>query len=392
MRLNNTNIVIENASIVTPTGVLHNASLKACDGIITAVAEGRLNGCDRRIDAEGRYILPGFIDLHSDAIETEIEPRRGANFPINIAIFELDRKLAASGITTMYHSVSFSQQDHPPREVRSWETAGKIAVEVSRLAPKLRVRTRIHARFEVTYPQAALVLERLISEGEVQLFSVMNHTPGQGQLSDSVNPDSRREAIELLQADYVLKLIDQCRSLGIPVASHDDDTREKLDLIEKSGIGIAEFPVNMETARSAVSRGMHIMLGSPNVVRGASTGNNLDAREAIMAGYGDILCSDYAPASMIHALFTLERMGIPLHRAVNMASLNPARAAGISNLTGSLEEGKSADLIMVDTAGEVPRIIRTFVEGREVCSTWQRRSPEKPMRLQAEAVLNEAGQ
>ena len=94
---------------------------------------------------------------------------------------------------------------------------------------------------------------------------------------------------------------------------------------------------------------MHILLGAPNVVRGESTGNNLNAREAIRTGCGDILCSDYAPMSMIHAIYTLERAGIlPLHVAVNMVSLNPAKAAGISRQTGSLETGKSADLILVD--------------------------------------------
>ena len=378
MRLNSTSTVIENASIVTPEGVLENASIRIEGGTIASIGEGRPDGCQqgapscrsRRIDAEGMQVLPGLIDLHSDAIENEIEPRRSAHFPVNVAIFELDRKVAACGITTMYHSISFSRHDHPPREVRSCEMAGRIVREVNRLAPKLRVRTRIHARFEVTYSQAAPALEQLLKDGKVQLFSVMNHTPGQGQMSDVADSGSRREAIELLRAGYVEKLIGQCHALGIPVASHDDDTGEKLDAVEEMGISITEFPINMETACSATARGMHILLGAPNVVRGESTGNNLNAREAIKTGYGDILCSDYAPMSMIHAIYTLERTGIlPLHRAVNMASLNPAKAAGISRQTGSLETGKSADLIIVDPSGEVPKIARTFAEGREVYST-----------------------
>ena len=84
-----------------------------------------------------------------------------------------------------------------------------------------------------------------------------------------------------------------------------------------------------------------------------------------------MLCSDYAPTSMLHAVFTMESAGIlPLHRAVNMASLNPAKAVGISGFTGSLEKGKSADLIVVDPKAETPKIMKTFVEGKEVFSTW----------------------
>ncbi len=377
MRLNSTSTTIENASIVTPDGVLENASLKIEDGAIASIGEDRPDSCQqgapscrsRRIDAGGMHVLPGFVDLHCDAIENEIEPRRSAHFPINVAIFELDRKVAACGVTTMYHSISFSRHDHPPREVRSKEMADLIVREVNRLAPKLRVKTGIHARFEVTYPEAVPALERLLKDGKVQLFSVMNHTPGQGQMSDVADPGSRREAIELLRAGYVGKLVDQCRALGIPAASHDDDTEEKLDAVEGMGISITEFPINMETARSATARGMHILLGAPNVVRGGSTGNNLNAREAIGAGYGDILCSDYVPMSIIHAIYALEKGGIPLHRAVNMASLNPAKAAGIAGFTGSIESGKSADLVIVDPSGEVPKIVRTFVEGREAYAT-----------------------
>ena len=147
--------------------------------------------------------------------------------------------------------------------------------------------------------------------------------------------------------------------------------------MEGMGIRITEFPVNLETAASAFKRNMHILYGAPNILRGVSTGGNLSARDAIKAGYSGIICSDYAPVSLIHAILALEKMGLPLHEAVNMASLNPARAAGISGFTGSLEQGKSADLIIVDPFDEVPRVLKTFVEGREVYSTW-RLSPNKP--------------
>ncbi len=386
MKCDDRSLVIENASIATPEEVLQSASIKITDGIIADISTGRLNGCSKRLDAHGMYVFPGFIDLHSDAIEKEIEPRQGACFPVNMAIFEMDKKLAGSGITTMYHSLSFD-----PRKdaIRESAVATGIIREVNRLAPVLGVRTKVHARFEISNARAIPYLEQLLDEGDIHLFSLTDHTPGQGQYRDlaaykkissqvlglddaataEVIDRKRREAVSL-RTDYIWQLVDRCRSLGIPVASHDDDTCEKLDVVDEMGIKITEFPINMDTAASASERGMHICYGSPNVVRGVSTGGNLNAREAIMAGYGDILCSDYAPASLIHAIFAIERMGIPLHKAVNMASMNPAIAAGISGDTGSLEPGKSADLVVVDLAGEVPRIQKTFVEGREVYSTW----------------------
>jgi N-acetylglucosamine-6-phosphate deacetylase len=55
--------------------------------------------------------------------------------------------------------------------------------------------------------------------------------------------------------------------------------------------------------------------------------------------------------------------GVPLPEAVRMASLTPARILGIHNRVGSLEIGKLADLVVLDTALNVRQV---FVEGRHV--------------------------
>ena len=62
------------------------------------------------IDVGRRLVAPGFIDLHSDAVEKEIEPRPGAAFPIESAVVELDKKLAMAGITTMFHAIAFNDE------------------------------------------------------------------------------------------------------------------------------------------------------------------------------------------------------------------------------------------------------------------------------------------
>ena len=37
-------------------------------------------------DLGNKLIVPGFIDLHSDSVEQEIEPRPGAEFPVKSAL------------------------------------------------------------------------------------------------------------------------------------------------------------------------------------------------------------------------------------------------------------------------------------------------------------------
>ncbi len=54
--------------------------------------------------------------------------------------------------------------------------------------------------------------------------------------------------------------------------------------------------------------------------------------------------------------------GAELHEVIRMASLTPAELANISGRTGSLEEGKDADLLLLD---EALRVRRVWVGGEE---------------------------
>ncbi|HDY70433.1 MAG TPA: alpha-D-ribose 1-methylphosphonate 5-triphosphate diphosphatase, partial [Nitrospirae bacterium] len=92
MPCNKRDFIIRNASVVTPGGILKGASLRIEDGIIVVLREGEIKSFLSIIDAEGMYVLPGFVDLHSDAIEKGIEPRPNVFFPVNIAVYELDKK------------------------------------------------------------------------------------------------------------------------------------------------------------------------------------------------------------------------------------------------------------------------------------------------------------
>lgn len=377
---------IENARIVTPGGTLEGASVSVRQGRLYKIREGCIDDGGERIDADGGWLLPGFIDMHSDALEKDLEPRPNALFPLDIVLVELDKKLAACGVTTIYHSISFAEDEIG---VRSNSMAADIITRIQQAVKRLHVQTRVHARFEITDRAALPRLESLLADGKIQLLSIMDHTPGQGQFREILSFRNYYQSVYRKSDDDIRKIVDRklgarefvkshvdqitriCRRLGIPMASHDDDCKEKINWITEQDIRITEFPVNMEAVNAAREKGLFVCLGAPNIVRGNSQARNLSARAAITAGCGDIICSDYAPMAILHAVFTLERLGIlPLHRAVNMASLLPAKALGISDVTGSLEEGKAADLILVKNGDGVHRIMKTCVEGREVFSTW----------------------
>jgi N-acetylglucosamine-6-phosphate deacetylase len=49
--------------------------------------------------------------------------------------------------------------------------------------------------------------------------------------------------------------------------------------------------------------------------------------------------------------------GAPLHEVVRMLTLTPARIAGLADRFGSLEEGKAADLVLLDRALQVRGVV-----------------------------------
>jgi len=385
-RTSDTDVLIEGATLALPDGMRDGESVLVRAGRIAAIGPAPTAGSAvRRVRANGLLLAPGFLDLHSDAIEKEIRPRPGGSFPLDIAITELDKRLAACGVTTMYHCLCFGESE--TNDLRTAERAEEIAVTMRALEPQLTVRNRIHVRFEVTDTGSVPVLRRLLDRHGADLFSIMDHTPGQGQFTEvkhfisyygQAEHLSGDDAAKLAEArvatrhqvgdDHIHELTALCRERGIPMASHDDDTVEKVNWVRNMGVNISEFPVRLDAAREAGRLGMDVLMGAPNILRGGSLTGNLSGQEAIRQGACTVIGSDYAPMSMLHAVFQVYRTGIlPLHEAIGLVTRNPARAVGLKR-TGALQEGFVADLVLIDMHADVPRIVKTLVGGREVFS------------------------
>jgi alpha-D-ribose 1-methylphosphonate 5-triphosphate diphosphatase len=238
----------------------------------------------------------------------------------------------------------------------------------------------------MTYTDAIAALDGLLAAGAVDLVSVMDHTPGQGQYRDlekleayrthnkGVSKEEVRADIEAKIAAAVpteqilenLKNISRlCKDHGVAMASHDDDTVEKTNLMADIGVVISEFPVTMAAAQTAVSRGLMTAMGAPNAMRGQSYSGNLSAREAHAAGLLNILAADYHPAAILPAIRALAETDPDwLAGATRLASANPAKALNLAD-RGEIAVGKRADLFIAD---DKDRIIETLRGGEVIHS------------------------
>ncbi|TIP83343.1 MAG: alpha-D-ribose 1-methylphosphonate 5-triphosphate diphosphatase, partial [Mesorhizobium sp.] len=113
--------------------------------------------------------------------------------------------------------------------------------------------------------------------------------------------------------------------------------------------------------------GLGVLMGAPNVMRGASHSGNVSARTLAGEGLLDILSSDYIPFSLIQSAFFLGDVvdGISLPQAVAMVSKNPAEAVGLAD-RGVIEQGRRADLVRVRLDDHVPVVRTVWRQGRRV--------------------------
>lgn len=368
--------------LVLPDRIVARGSLRLEGGRIAEVVEAPVPG---GVPCDGAEAFPGFVDMHGDMIETEIEPRPGVDFPLKVALPHLDARLAATGVTTAYAAVSFSRaaRDGGPR---SFDHTSALIRGLAAARDAMRIDHRIHARFDITFEGAVETIADLVAARSVDLVSLMDHTPGQGQYRDlerhvrqlaarsNVSEDEARRRAEARIAardraasglmDTLRTVSRLCRDHHVPLAGHDDDTADKAALMADLGCAISEFPVTVEAARAARERGMMTAMGAPNAMRGTSYSGNLSAREAHAAGLLDMLASDYHPAAILPAIRTLAGDDGALPATVALASANPARALGLAD-RGAIAPGLRADLALCEPGG---RVVATLVEGVAVHS------------------------
>ncbi|WP_416827526.1 phosphonate metabolism protein PhnM [Ectobacillus polymachus] len=343
------------------------------------------------IDANGGYVTPGFIDIHSDYIEHMTGPRPTSLFDFNLGLRETEKELISHGITTMFHSLSiFKSVDYKYRPIREPENVRKLIDLINDTHSKQHlVRHRFHARFEIDNVEEIENVKRYIGEKKVHLVSFMDHTPGQGQYRDlevykktiqgynTYTDDeiatiiSNHQTKEKLTLQGIQEIAQLAMKNGIPIASHDDDSIEKLDLVKSIGAVISEFPITLEIAKKAKEKGMLTVAGAPNVILGGSHSGNLSATEAIMHNSVDILCSDYYPAALLHAVFYLtNHHHLNLVEMFKMVTLHPAKAVNMDSEIGSIREGKKADLLIIaKIEADFPVITAVLVDGKLIQKT-----------------------
>lgn len=372
--------LLEGITLVPGDGTEHGpvtVRLQA-DGTVAAIELG----AGDRSDGATLVLAPAAVDLHLDVMPERRRPRAGVLLDLDQSIVTLDAELVANGIGTVCIAARFEEE---PAKGVGMADAIATCEAVERLAASLACDWRIHARVEVTEPEAPAQLRTALDvTTRIVLISVMDHSLARSRFaSEQAHREFYAEdwGVSLEEVDRVLErkrseakgsdarreeIAEIAHAHGIVLASHDDRTAEDVHAGAEIGATVAEFPLSEQAAEAAKSLGIASVLGAPNVVRGRSTSpGNILAADAVTRDLCTALCSDYLPSALLAAPFVLaDDHGLGLADALALTSTSPAGLLGLS--TPVIAEGRPLDGVLISREGGTVQAVALWRQGQLV--------------------------
>ena len=375
--------------------ILTNARIVTRDEVVLGTVEvehGRIVSVDRgntslpgAQDLQGDYLLPGLIELHTDNMEKSFTPRPGVRWPSIPAAVAHDVQVVGAGITTVFDALAVGDVMQSSSRIAQLKDMSETVTKAKRQG-LLRADHYLHMRCEMSFETVVDLFSPFVENPLVRLVSLMDHAPGQRQFTNidkyreyyqgkyhfsdekmDAFIESHMKTSQAYSAKHRTTVVEMCRAHALPMASHDDATAAHVDEASSDGVSISEFPTTEEAAKAARDKGLHVLMGAPNMVRGQSHSGNISARELAAQGAMDILSSDYFPGSIMQGVFTMHQNieGISLPQAVASATINPADAAGMTD-RGEIKPGKRADLARVRLSEDMPVVGEVWGAGLRI--------------------------
>lgn len=363
-------VTLTGARVLRPTG-WDDGALGISGGRVVDETSGRL------IDLSGYDVLPGIVDAHGDGFERHMAPRRGALRERDAGMVAVSAELAANGITTAILAQFWSWEGG----LRGPDFAREVLESVRIMQDGVPIDMRLQLRLETHFLDELEAAEAAIDAHGVGYVVFNDHLPHDRLAQGRKPPRMTGQALKSRRSpeDYFKLLLDlhargdevgavmddltkRLAAKGVTMGSHDDHTAQDRSVWRARGALVSEFPETLEAAQAARDAGDFIVLGAPNVVRGASHTGNASAQELIAAGLCDALASDYHYPSPARAAWRCVELGLLDDVAAwRLVSDGPARVLGLQD-RGQLQAGKRADLVVMEP--ETRRIVATIAQGQ----------------------------
>jgi len=365
-------LLIKDASeIFLPNGVQKNASILIEDGRIKKIGKNLKGG--KTINARGKTVLPGFVDCHTHTIfagsrEFELEMKlNGASYEdiakrgggINYTV----RKTRDASFQQLFNESKKRLDRMLEYGTTTAEIKSGYGLDMKSEVKILKVAKKLNEKHEIdiipTFLGAHAVPPGIGKEEYIE--SIIN------EMMPEIEKSKLAKFCDVFCENGYFTVDESRRILQ---AGKEHGMVPKIHADEFSSGGGAELAAEM----GAISADHLLMASDEGIKRMAMAGVNAvllptvpfslmqgryaRARKMMEEGVRVALATDLNPNCWNENMqFVIQlacfKMGMTPREAINGATINAARAIGMEKEIGSIEEGKRADLLIIDAPSHV---------------------------------------
>ena len=111
--------ILTNAILVLPDETLAG-TIVLHGGVIADIQAGRSQTASA-IDMDGDTVIPGVVDVHTDNLERQVQPRSLARWPSRSAMVAHDAQCAAAGVTTVLDALCLGDLGFDKERIRTFQ-------------------------------------------------------------------------------------------------------------------------------------------------------------------------------------------------------------------------------------------------------------------------------
>ena len=176
-----TETILTNAQLILRDRVLHG-TLLVRGGKIAEISAG-LSHAPGAIDLDGEYLMPGVVDVHTDNLERQVQPRINARWPSLSALLSHDAQTAAAGVVTVLDALCLGDLGFDVERIKTFKE-GLLDLNAMEGTGLLKSEHFLHLRCEMPALDVIELVEPVAHHPRVRMVSFMDHSPGIGQYAD----------------------------------------------------------------------------------------------------------------------------------------------------------------------------------------------------------------
>lgn len=403
--MSNQRLKIFNARIITPNRIIPQGTVLVSDGVISAVSEGNLVAADAlEIDAKGKYVAPGFIDIH-------VHGGGGHDFMdgSETAFLKIAETHVKYGTTSMLPTTLTSEKEGLFETLTRYEEANRnnkngsqfLGMHLEGPYFAMNQRGAQDPRY-IRDPDPDEYKAVIAHSSSIRRWSAAPELKGAIEFGRYLRQHGIIAAVAHTDAVYeeVIDAFDNGYTLATHLYSGMSGVTRK-NAFRYAGVIESAFIID-EMDVEIIADGVHLpapLLKLVYKIKGADRIALItDAMRAagmppgksilgnLKTGLPVIVEDDVAKlpdrTAFAGSVATADRLvrnmialaDVPLIDAVRMMTSTPARIAGVSDRKGTLAKGKDADIVIFD---EKIKVETTIIRGRVVHSSGQAATDRK---------------